>query len=303
VVLLLFVVAAGVARSAQGRDFTWLFANSMPWYSYATFTQNFWMVFYGSAGGSWLAPTWSLAVEEQFYLTLPLVIRFVSRQRLVVWLVLLICCAPLLRMVLTARWWSNDVLELVTMPCRSDALFMGVLAAVLMRDAVWRERIARSKRFFPIFLVVLMIGVALLGRFAPGASFPLMRTVGFTWLAGFYVSILLFAITRPASWLSRSLRNRALTGLGLIAYGVYLVHQTVQGLIFGYFGKRPPGIREWRDLKFVLVSLGVTLALARMSWLHFERPLVRVGHRFQYRQPAGVQTENLTLQPQGQGLS
>src|SRR5882757_1657709 len=103
VVLLFFAVAGGVARSAQGRDFTWLFANSMPWYAYATFTQNFWMVFHGSAGGNWLAPTWSLAVEEQFYLTLPLVVRFVSRQRLIVWLVLLVFCAPLLRMALMAR--------------------------------------------------------------------------------------------------------------------------------------------------------------------------------------------------------
>src|SRR5215467_9983632 len=53
----------------------WLWNSPLPWYSYATFTQNFWTAFRGnSAEALWLVPTWSLAVEEQFYLTLPLLL-------------------------------------------------------------------------------------------------------------------------------------------------------------------------------------------------------------------------------------
>jgi len=42
----------------------------MPWYIYATFTQNFWLA--SGRWHVWLSPTWSLAIEEQFYLTLTL---------------------------------------------------------------------------------------------------------------------------------------------------------------------------------------------------------------------------------------
>src|SRR5271155_4280107 len=53
--------------------------NKIPWYAYATFTQNFWMVKLEKLGTMALAVTWSLAIEEQFYLTLPIIVRNVSR--------------------------------------------------------------------------------------------------------------------------------------------------------------------------------------------------------------------------------
>jgi peptidoglycan/LPS O-acetylase OafA/YrhL len=281
-VLLLFPIGAAALRLAPAGGFSWLFANPMPWYSYTTFTQNFWMAGRGSEGANWLAPTWSLAVEEQFYLTLPLAIRLLSRRNLIRCLVVFICWAPVLRIALMSRWPSNGFVELVLMPCRADALLMGVLTAVAIRDREWRKRITRSTHFFPVLIGVLVAGVALLGRFAPGIPFLLMRSIGFTWLALFYVSVLLFALTRPDSLLSRTLRNRGLAWLGAIAYGVYLTHQAVQGLIYGYFGRRPPGILDWSDFLLVLTSLAITLAICRLSWTYFEKPLVQMGHRAKY---------------------
>ena len=53
----------------------WLFDRAkIPWYAYLTFGQNFWIVTFRTLGNWPLAVTWSLAVEEQFYLTLPFVI-------------------------------------------------------------------------------------------------------------------------------------------------------------------------------------------------------------------------------------
>ncbi len=71
-----------------------------PWYAYLTFTQNFWMTHAGTLGCNGLAMTWSLAVEEQFYLTVPLYIRALSRRWLTRFLVIGICSAPLLRILL-----------------------------------------------------------------------------------------------------------------------------------------------------------------------------------------------------------
>ena len=47
---------------------------TIPWWSYVTLTQNFWMAQQGWYGAVAMAVTWSLAVEEQFYLTIPLLV-------------------------------------------------------------------------------------------------------------------------------------------------------------------------------------------------------------------------------------
>src|SRR5262249_49705078 len=49
---------------------------------YVTFTQNFVSAATNSWGPQWMAVTWSLAVEEQFYLVLPLLIQLVPPRRL-----------------------------------------------------------------------------------------------------------------------------------------------------------------------------------------------------------------------------
>ena len=50
---------------------------SIPVWGYLLYVQNLFVAQSGGWGGHWLAPTWSLAVEEQFYLIAPLLLRIV----------------------------------------------------------------------------------------------------------------------------------------------------------------------------------------------------------------------------------
>src|ERR1700677_1522097 len=51
----------------------WLFNQALPWYYYATLTQNIGLAIAGGwFGANWLAVTWSLSLEEQFYLLAPM---------------------------------------------------------------------------------------------------------------------------------------------------------------------------------------------------------------------------------------
>ena len=56
--------------------------SGLPVYSYYLFLQNFQASGFAGLVGAWLGHLWSLAVEEQFYLIAPLVVRFVSSRRL-----------------------------------------------------------------------------------------------------------------------------------------------------------------------------------------------------------------------------
>ena len=222
VFLAAYAVLVYVLPLVSHADLSWLLDRPQPWYAYASFTQNFWMATSGKIGTGALAVTWSLAVEEQFYLTLPLLVRVLPLPSLFRFLLAGIFAAPLVRTLLFYSIPGSSIAAYVLMPCRADALLLGVLAAILLRDPEWRQRITRARLFFALAFPVLLFGIAYFTKAAWFVYSPLMVSVGLTWLPFFYFCVLLFALTQRESWLSAVLRNPALCGLGAIAYGVYL---------------------------------------------------------------------------------
>ena len=283
-ILLLFQAAPFAGQWLHRGNFAWFhLGTSLPAYSYWTFTQNFWMAHSGDLGGNGLWMTWSLAVEEQFYLTLPFLIRILPSRWLTRCILLGICTAPLLRIGFHFLRPHNWTPSFVLMPCRADALLLGVLAAILIRDDRWRERMQHSKLFFPISLSAFALGMAFLTLKSPDGTRSLMASVGYTWLALSYAAFLLNGLTRPSSPFSRILRLKWLGWLGSTAYGTYLLHQPIQGLLFGYFRGQAPAITGGITLITTLAALVLTLAVARLSWHFFELPLMRFGHRSCYK--------------------
>lgn len=282
-ILLVFPVVIFAARGARGYDFHWLTANPLPWYAYWSFTQNFWMVHAAALGANSLAITWSLAVEEQFYLTLPLLVRVFGGRRFTACVLIGIGAAPLLRIALRLFWHQNWFSRSIVMPCRADALLLGVLAAILLRNDKWRERIQRGGLYFAIVVPTLLIGAAYLTVRAPTGADPLLGDIGFTWLALFYTCVLFLALTRRSGTLGRALRMRWLGWLGSIAYGAYLMHQMIDGMVFGILWRRSPLITDFSTLATKMGALVLTLVIAWLSWRYFESPLVRVGHRACYK--------------------
>ncbi len=256
--------------------------DAAPWYGYLTFTQNFWMTHLGTLGANGLGMTWSLAVEEQFYLTLPLYIRALSGRWLVRALAIGICGAPLLRTVLL-QFHSADWVGIYTMMlCRADALLLGVLAAVLLRNDRWRERLRGAGLAFYVLIPILLLGMAFLTVRAGSMTTTLMKSVGFTWVALFYVTILLFVLTRPNSSLTKALRMKWLCRLGTLAYGIYLFHQLIQNLLFAIIWGHGIQITGGATFMAALAAVALTLLLATVSWRYFEQPLIRMGRRSKF---------------------
>src|SRR5919199_1508083 len=128
--LLVFLILLPVTLGwLFGDSIGMLAGDSLPLWSYFTFTHNFAMAQLGGWGTLWLAHTWSLAVEEQFYLILPLLICSFSRERLPYLLVGLILAAPLWRAFLYNFHPYGGLASYVLLPCRADSLLVGVLCA------------------------------------------------------------------------------------------------------------------------------------------------------------------------------
>lgn len=283
--LLILPVLLTALQRLDTKSFVWLTAEPLPWYTYWTFTQNFWMVRAVSLGANSLGMTWSLAIEEQFYLTLPLLVRALSGRWLTRCVLAGVCTAPVLRIILLVIWPQNWTSRFVLMPCRADALLLGVLAAILLRDARWRAWIQRNGFGLALLISALLFGLGFLTLRSAHVAARLMQSVGYTWLALFYVSVLVFALTKPESILSRVLRAKWMGWLGAIAYGTYLLHQPILGMLFGSIWGHDPLIIGGHTLLTVVMALVVTFVIARLSWRYFEQPLIRTGHRSKYESP------------------
>ena len=261
----------------------WLFGPNIPWYAYVTFTQNFHWAAGGPDRSNWLTPTWSLAVEEQFYLVLPAVIWFFSWRRLLYFLGSVIVAVPFLRLFLDLNFHSGNVASFCLMPCRADALLLGVAAAMLVRNKTAWESLKGHRRSLVSAWIILLAGLCAFIFFKQTDHVGFfMTTLGFSWLALFYVGLLLLALIYPGGWLGEILRNSWLKALGTISYGVYLIHKPVLGLVFGFFRIDQPMAQTSAGRLMVLSALAITLAVASGSWAVFEKPLLKIGHRIKY---------------------
>lgn len=261
-------------------DIPWLFGNPLPAVSYITFTQNFAMAWASDFSANWVGPTWSLAVEEQFYLLLPIIVRFIEPKRLPWALIALIIAAPAFRFGVY-HWFSKEHLLAVytLMPCRADALLLGALGAWLIRSR--HVRIIQTAAFHWLFL--LLLSGVIVGAY--GFDSYLSRGMflfGYSIIALFYVSALLIAATDKSGVVCRITSNRTLRYLGTIAYGTYLLHIPLVGLLHGIVLHQAPTIKNVADLAVTALALFATIAIAHLSLRYLERPITNWGRSRRY---------------------
>jgi peptidoglycan/LPS O-acetylase OafA/YrhL len=284
-VLFLVAVCCGGEhwRGSAGR---WLFTHPLPWYSFPLFLQNVFVAYRGSFDPLSTSVTWSLAVEEQFYLTLPLLVRILSPRRLFQVLATTAAAAPVLRTMAFYCLPHGGIVAYVLTPMRADSLLIGVLSAMLVRSPRALAAFECRRRLFK-FVVGILAAAALCAIPLGCANFTsaVLSTVGYSWLALLYALVLLLAVSGPPGRLSRFLRTRWLRSLGQVAYGTYLMHVTVLGVCFGLVLGHDPRIASLAELGVTVLAVAVTLAVASISWTFFEKRMVRIGQRQSYSEP------------------
>jgi peptidoglycan/LPS O-acetylase OafA/YrhL len=262
-----------------------LFYSNVPPLVFATFLMNFWTAFSPSTV-PFVIPValtilWSLAVEEQFYLLLPFVIRRAGRA-LVPVLATCVVLTPVLRVALLHESPGMTkmfcyALAAILMFGHADSLLLGVLAAVAVRNERANGWIKKHMRLLYGLLGVLLVGMGVLSfKWYPG------EPLAFTWVALFYVCLLLIGVSEESGVVKKLLNLKPLIEVGVVAYCLYLFHQLVNGLAHGLILGSNYAISDWRDALVTVFSFLLVFTIARLSWRWFEKPLVRVGHRYRY---------------------
>jgi peptidoglycan/LPS O-acetylase OafA/YrhL len=166
------------------------------------------------------------------------------------------------------------------MPCRADALAIGVMTALMWRRNAFRKWLEAHARIWLGALLVTFLGVAALARFAPNSNSAIEQTAGYTWIALFYAALLVAVLSGITPRIAALMRMKVLRELGKVSYCMYLIHVVV-GLLCRYLllNKVHSGTA---GVAVNALAVVVCYGVARLSWQAFEGPLVRRAHRFQY---------------------
>ena len=109
-----------------------------------------------------------------------------------------------------------------------------------------------------------------------------MISWGYTWLAMFYAVLLLAVVIARQSFVARIMRVSGLRQMGLIAYGVFLIHPVMNALVHGILLGKGVQINNFQDAGATVIAFLATVFLAAVSWHFFEKPIIGWGHSFVY---------------------
>ncbi|HWB13242.1 MAG TPA: acyltransferase [Pirellulales bacterium] len=237
-----------------------------------------------------LGHTWSLSVEEQFYLLWPMLLYGMlrltwSRRRILLLVCTGIFASAACRMVLyfldrTSPEKAATVLRLyMGLDTRADTLLVGCLVGLL---ASW-DLLPRSERFVSWVRVASLASVASLiyitrHRCLDHAQFYYGL---FTAVALMVGCVVVHMLLRPSRLGSLLLECPPLVYIGRLSYGIYLFHIPV----ISWLGPTELG---WGHPTKTLTVVGLTSVAAILSYLCIERPCLRLKDLWGRRAPIAV---------------
>ena len=239
-----------------------------------------------SATASPLLHTWSLAVEEQFYLIWPLVVlgvlHFTRNLKVLFGLCVAAAIASAIWMYRVYDGGLNTNRAYLGTDTRSQCLFIGCAIAVglvlLSQRSHERGRLAKGELWRPTTNAGLAVcGVLGIAGAVGAVSIWLLTTSlsSFPYSGGFFLlglsvgGVIVAAVAAPRSIVPRFLALAPIRYVGRISYGLYIWHWP----IFIWLNHERVGLFGWQ---LFIVRAAVTFAVSVVSFHLIERP-IRMG--------------------------
>jgi len=231
----------------------------------------------------WLSPLWSLAVEEQFYLAMPCLVRFSTKCGLVTLLFITVAGAPIVR-ILAFKYLgaTHPAAPYMLTPCRADALALGVLVAVGWREERLKKWAQSHLKLLLGVIVMLLGGVIYLAIANPTQYTHTMAIWGFSCVDSFFAGLLILALLAPNGFWARFCRLAFLRDIGIVSYCIYIIHTFINSVCHYLISSSANGVSTFSSFGATLIAAVATWLLAKLSWHYFESPMVRLAHRYRY---------------------
>ena len=200
-----------------------------------------------------LMHTWSLAVEEQYYIIFPIFLIFVWRlgKHKVMWLILLIA---FISFILSEYGWrQNSIAHFYSSPSRVWELLAGSIAAFFF----YQKGVKSNNGLAFLGLIIIFYSIFIFNDETPFPSiFTLAPVIG-------TALIILYADSK--NFTGKILSNKILVGIGLVSYSLYLWHQPIFAFARVYKQDQISSLDS-----YILVFL--SLLLSFFTWKYIETP-------------------------------
>ncbi len=240
---------------------------------YLTYTENFHVYF--NHGWDSFSHTWSLGVEEQFYIIWPCIIILAKKSWLVYVFIFFILIGPAFSFFQTTYLKPALNVFILTPSC-FDAFGIGALIAYyyINKDLVRIKKWVKVLLPFSIFLFFYWI-------FAPnGGHFQYLKRFSDSIIA---TGLILFCLSDSYTSLrNKLLENKLMYHLGIVSYGIYLFHYAIP-----YFYSRAKqslhvSFGRYDTIIDYTLMLLLLLLIAFISYFKIERPILKLKQSFKY---------------------
>ena len=246
------------------------------------YLQNWLFVFKEPHGDKILLHTWSLAVEEQFYLVWPVTILLFRKPKILLTIALLT-----LVFVVVARYmvWIYQVEDLAYSSLytftRIDGLCIGSMVALLMR--INPGFLKKYTTVIVLLMAAVNFGFYFINN-QQSSTLPYLAFAGYTTFAVLFGILVYEAVSGGSKVIQFLFNNRILKFFGKISYGLYVYHWPVYILLFSFFREfilkninTPYHIAETGS-GIIVTVLAVVLSV--ISYQYFEKPFLKLKNRF-----------------------
>lgn len=248
------------------------FKNYLPYY--LSYTDNFRIYF--SKSWDWFSHSWSLSVEEQFYLLWPFIIIYIRKDFLFLGLILFTLSGPAFSIFQT-KILNNGFNEYILTPTCFDSFGIGALLAYYYTV----NKLQVIKKWIKILLPFSIL-LFFYWKLAPtGGHFQYFRRFFESIIA---CGLILFCLSKSFTYLrNKILENKIISRLGIISYGIYLFHYPIPFLYnrakerFHFLG-----LNKYLSLDY-FIMLSILLLLAFFSYYFVEKPILNLKKNFKYK--------------------
>lgn len=223
-----------------------------------------------------LVHLWSLAIEEQFYLFWPFIVRIFNVKKLFIFSILIIVFSQFFRLYLGSELGLVYPYNYMATLSRMDALVVGAIIAILIRKRpLWLE-----KYTLPAFVISLLCFVS---------AVLITKSLLFKFLAPVYTfidilcgSLLLLMLSTNKIPILRPLYSPIFSFLGRYSYGLYVYHYILYHIFKYNFEPRIEAIVGERNVVWVsgIFVIAISLFISVLSYKYMEYPFLKLKKYF-----------------------
>lgn len=232
--------------------------------------------------------SWSLAIEEHFYILLSILLFVLYKKRAIKErLMIPVACllVAVICLILRIISWQNDpqfdpYTHFFPTHLRIDSLAFGVLIAWLYHfHSEWLKLLVRHYRY----VLLIVIPLFLLPAFIYTAESREMTTFGFTFLyLGFGILLALFvvyadSITQSFYRLKADFLLNSIAWTGVYSYAIYLLHMKAGPIISSYIDSK---ITDIPPLIIILLNFAFNIVCGYLLSLLVEKPFLRLREKY-----------------------